>query len=698
MVLAYLLVLSIFIIFSFITTKYKIDNLENDLVNLSMASVTQSQKVIDMYFSNIFDSQGKLANDIKVNEYSLIEEAFSGINGYKVIDLMNYLRKKNLPYEYYIFYKKSSVVIGTNTVYSYDDFYKFAFHYKNYSADQFWDFIFKKKYAKEIIPCANTYYNDQEQKNILFLHSVGYNFLNPDVVIVYIVKNSTLTQLMGDYKPKSSTNFLITDKNNTVISSLFELNNADLINRDDFFITSIPSEVKSFDYILLQPVSVVFKHSNATVRLFLIFSAAAIIIMCSVFAVVLFYNKNIYKIFEKNTRTLNEQLKKQIPHLREDFFRKLLEGKFSSQTDLKVYSSYINFNLEVGNFQLMLIKISPSTPLEFTEETIKSINIYSLHLQNLISANSKEDIIHILSYDRIIVIAKSRIEGLLDLIENMQSSLPCNLKNLKLSIGIGNNYDSINEIPSSYSEAQCALIYSMVKNNSFYSFYSDIRSSNNAYYFPIELNSLLINHTCAGNIPETERILGKLITENILNRNLSIDMIKLFLNELFSTVIKIRNNINIEEEAKELRDIDKALSKYSSLDDIQKINACISLLKKMCNSVNIKRCRYKENLSSSIKTYVEQNYQNSDLSLNLIACKFNISETYASQLFKEYTKETYTKYLQNLRLKRANILLKTTDIPIKTILHRIGYNSLNTFERAYKRIYGKTPSQYRKSL
>jgi YesN/AraC family two-component response regulator len=375
----------------------------------------------------------------------------------------------------------------------------------------------------------------------------------------------------------------------------------------------------------------------------------------------------------------------------------MLEGKFDSNTDLTVYSKYINFDFELNDFKLILIKISPSTPLEFTEEIIKKINIYSLHIRNLLQKDCSKHIVYTLSYDRIVVLVKSDINKLVESIKDLRATMPQDIKNLRLNIGISNRCDSIYDIASSYSESQCALIYSMVKKNNFYVFYNDIKNNNNTYYFPVELNSLLINHTSAGNITEMEKIISKLIDENIINRNLSIDMIRLFVSELYSTVIKIRNNMHIDDCTEPLKDIDAKLSSYATLDDIQKLNMCVTLLKSLGHYVKNKKCQYKKNLSGMIKDYIDKNYHNPDLSLYLIADKFNISETYASQLFKEYTNKTYTKYLQSIRLKKANQLLKT-DVPIKTILNRIGYNSLNTFERAYKRTYGKTPSAYRRSF
>ena len=54
-------------------------------------------------------------------------------------------------------------------------------------------------------------------------------------------------------------------------------------------------------------------------------------------------------------------------------------------------------------------------------------------------------------------------------------------------------------------------------------------------------------------------------------------------------------------------------------------------------------------------------------------------------------------YITNKKMERAELLLITTDIPVKQIAHDLGYNDLSYFIRIFKKHTGITPQQYRKS-
>lgn len=92
-----------------------------------------------------------------------------------------------------------------------------------------------------------------------------------------------------------------------------------------------------------------------------------------------------------------------------------------------------------------------------------------------------------------------------------------------------------------------------------------------------------------------------------------------------------------------------------------------------------------------IKEFVDANYANPDMSLILVADAFHISEVYLSKLFKQITGENFSKYIEQLRMQRANQLLRERRA-IKDVAIEVGYNSPQVFRRAYKRLYGVSPS------
>lgn len=95
-----------------------------------------------------------------------------------------------------------------------------------------------------------------------------------------------------------------------------------------------------------------------------------------------------------------------------------------------------------------------------------------------------------------------------------------------------------------------------------------------------------------------------------------------------------------------------------------------------------------------ILQYIHENVEK-ELSLNFLAQRLHYSPSYFSKLFKDYTGQTLTKYITTLRIKRACMLLETTDYQIQEIAELSGIPKVNTFDTLFKTHKGMSPSQYR---
>ena len=118
----------------------------------------------------------------------------------------------------------------------------------------------------------------------------------------------------------------------------------------------------------------------------------------------------------------------------------------------------------------------------------------------------------------------------------------------------------------------------------------------------------------------------------------------------------------------------------------------------MCSSdlVKLAKNQSQAQLVNRIKEYIQEVYVDSNLGLGMVASQFNISEGYISSLFKEQTGINFTEYVEDLRINRACDLLKDTSLNINDIGEQVGYNSVQSFRRAFKRIHGISPSELRK--
>jgi len=95
--------------------------------------------------------------------------------------------------------------------------------------------------------------------------------------------------------------------------------------------------------------------------------------------------------------------------------------------------------------------------------------------------------------------------------------------------------------------------------------------------------------------------------------------------------------------------------------------------------------------------FVEERYCQPDFSIAVLADKYHVSIAYMSQLFKKETNANFSDYLWTLRQKKAQSLLRNTDLSIDEISMAVGYTNASSFRRKFKQETGLTPSQFRES-
>ena len=98
-----------------------------------------------------------------------------------------------------------------------------------------------------------------------------------------------------------------------------------------------------------------------------------------------------------------------------------------------------------------------------------------------------------------------------------------------------------------------------------------------------------------------------------------------------------------------------------------------------------------------ITAYLKTHYME-DLTLTGVAALYGLSPNYFSTLFKKMSGSNFISWLTKLRIEKAKRLLMETDLTIRDIAGQVGYYSTSFFIRSFKKIEGRTPSEYRKSL
>jgi AraC-like DNA-binding protein len=73
----------------------------------------------------------------------------------------------------------------------------------------------------------------------------------------------------------------------------------------------------------------------------------------------------------------------------------------------------------------------------------------------------------------------------------------------------------------------------------------------------------------------------------------------------------------------------------------------------------------------------------------------NIHPNYLSARFKQITGMTFVEYVASTRFQRARGLLHNGDVRLSEAAFAAGFQSLSQFNRIFKRLSGKSPTQFR---
>ena len=79
-----------------------------------------------------------------------------------------------------------------------------------------------------------------------------------------------------------------------------------------------------------------------------------------------------------------------------------------------------------------------------------------------------------------------------------------------------------------------------------------------------------------------------------------------------------------------------------------------------------------------------------------IAAELGMSESRFSRFFRRTTGNTYTDFVNQVRINRACQLLMSTDRYVTNICYDVGFNNVANFNRRFREIKGVTPSEFRK--
>ena len=262
-----------------------------------------------------------------------------------------------------------------------------------------------------------------------------------------------------------------------------------------------------------------------------------------------------------------------------------------------------------------------------------------------------------------------------------------------ISVGIGNFCENKLGIRTSYMHALEAIRFKLKYGCGSILFW-DQGLTEHKYYYPLQMEEHILNYLelrDKNGIAETVR---SLVDELRDKKEFTCDNMMQVFNQLIgNTVVRylMNSNINMVHIFGSDFNIYKELASKETLDDIQKwlieiygtiIEYCRDTGQSAVNNYDI------------IMKFIQKNYKK-NIGISEIAEHVGLSYSHVRKIFRDETGYNIVDYINNLRINEAKDMLAYSDKNIKDIACIIGYNNDQSFTRAFKKLEGITPGEYR---
>ena len=406
---------------------------------------------------------------------------------------------------------------------------------------------------------------------------------------------------------------------------------------------------------------------------------------------------------KRNVSRLRENYRKSLPIIREQFFNDMVHRRLA---DDLIESKLREYDIPITGARKWII-----AAIDVEKSDDRSKKTLSLHEEEELIPISVMQIVRekLKSYCRfslfqstaeagMVVIAAldddNTTTGLIDVLGDICKETKRILE-VPVTIGIGHSVTGLSKIAGSYQSAVEALGYKAVVGSGITIYINDMEPvGSGKLEFDNSDESDFISAVKFGPDEKIEavmvRISGKLESARVHYRQQQV-----YVFGVLNTVIQM-----IQQYALNLEEILGGELEYLSvIDKLQKREEfgewLLKTARKMNQAINQERDMTTRQVIQQARQYIMDNYQNPDLSVEMICRHLHMSPAYFSTMFKKETGQAYIAYLTEIRLNKAVELLNKTDDKTYVIASKVGYQEQNYFSYVFKKKFGVSPTKFR---
>ena len=287
-------------------------------------------------------------------------------------------------------------------------------------------------------------------------------------------------------------------------------------------------------------------------------------------------------------------------------------------------------------------------------------------------------------------------EKLIECLQLIRSNV-LNYIKLNITIGYGETVSSIFDIKLSHKQAKQAIeLRSITDKGGIIPYKSSYPDSNTLFDIRWKVDNLL---AAIERLSEAEVMAEiKLLVQEISQKKFTVNITKIIFYNIFFDIGNLPKKYNFTDNnfslQQEIMDLNKD-NKTFTLEHFEKllVGVCI----KTCNFIREFQTSKRSNVVDKIQRYIKLHYAE-DLSLKSISNIFYMNPVYLGRLFKNDTGDSFTDYVNKIRISEAKKMFFMDSSNISGIIEKLGFNNPEYFYRLFPKYEGITFAEYKKTL
>lgn len=390
---------------------------------------------------------------------------------------------------------------------------------------------------------------------------------------------------------------------------------------------------------------------------------------------------------------LLEEITRDKPALQKAFFHNLIKAEFINSTELDYMAQKAGIVLKGSSYYVVSFKLFAHNDCDIIDvQTIEDVRVVAQIVMNYIQEHYSRSVWF---YKRNTLVtvgifeAEDEIQEIKRVIEKTRDWLNHEYS-VETSWGLSSSCKNLMEIWRNCMEADLAM--ESCQDNRHVIEYTANLECEDAFYLPYIAEEKLMTGMRSGDWAAVENILNILYEENFVKRALDRARFIKFNRRMLELLAQYARSY--QEIMDKVAWINEMVISYQGESEEYFRRLKVSC-QEVCNLEFNKKSIQRKKVIENIMEYIRNNYMDSDLSLGKIGGEFGMSEGYLSTIFKEGAGVNFTEFLEQIRIERACLLLKDDTDLISNIAEQVGYNSIQSFRRAFKRVMGVAPKEYR---